>query len=97
MQRLFALVELLDEFLDAVLVIKLSGSAVVWRSSVKTISKPEFKNASSRNRWEMMSALNSIVSRKISGSGLNVISVPVFFALPMTSSFFVVLPRSNSM
>ncbi len=34
-----------------------------------------------------MSALNSTVSRKISGSGLNVMSVPVFLALPMTCKF----------
>ena len=52
---------------------------------MKIISKPEFKNASSRNRWLMRSALNSIVSRKISVSGMNVINVPVPFALPMTS------------
>ena len=34
-----------------------------------------------------MVALNSIVSRKISVSGLNVMSVPVFLALPMTCKF----------
>ena len=36
----------------------------------------------------MMSALNSVVSRKISASGMKVMSVPVFFDLPMTSSRF---------
>ena len=36
----------------------------------------------------MMSVLNSVVSRKISASGLNVMSVPVPLALPITSSFF---------
>ena len=45
----------------------------------------------------MRSALNSIVSRKISVSGMNVMSVPVPLVLPITSSFFIVLPRSNSM
>ena len=45
----------------------------------------------------MSSFLNSVVSWKISASGLKVISVPVDLLLPMTSSFLVVLPRSNSM
>jgi hypothetical protein len=43
MQRLLVLVELLDELLDPVLVIKPFGFGSVWRSSVKMISKPEFK------------------------------------------------------
>ena len=34
-----------------------------------------------------MFALNSVVSRKISVSGLNVISVPVLLVLPMTCKF----------
>jgi hypothetical protein len=45
----------------------------------------------------MRSAWNSVVSRKISASGLKVIRVPVPRALPMTSSFFTVLPRSKAM
>ena len=44
----------------------------------------------------MVSALKTVVSRKISASGLKVMSVPVPLALPMTSSFLMVLPRSNS-
>ena len=45
----------------------------------------------------MRSNWKTVVSRKISGSGLKVMSVPVPFALPMTSSFLVVLPRSKVM
>jgi len=40
---------------------------------------------------------NTVVSRKISASGLKVMRVPVPRALPMTSSFLTVLPRSNFM
>jgi hypothetical protein len=64
------------------------------------ISKPGFKNASSRNRVPSRSNLNSIVKVKIVGSGKKVISVPVFFLFltsPMTPSFSVVFPRSKAM
>jgi hypothetical protein len=38
-----------------------------------------------------------VVIVKIVASGLKVISVPVLLLFPMTDSFCVVLPRSNSM
>ena len=54
--------------------------------------------ARSFSRVMMRSALNSIVSRKISVSGMKVISVPVCFfdcTSAMTCSFCFVVPRSN--
>jgi len=63
---------------------------VAGRSSMKLMRRPELRKASSRRRWEMRSATKTVVSRKISASGLKLMSVPVPVALPMTSSFLVV-------
>ena len=54
------------------------------------------RNASSRSRVARV-AWSNRVSMKIDVSGLNQTVVPVPFALPMTSSFFFVSPRSNAM
>ena len=53
------------------------------RSSVISISKPAFKNASSFNRFAMVSYLISVVS-KISESGKNVIVVPLVSVVPIS-------------
>ncbi len=48
------------------------------RSSIRWISSPAFRNASSRSRSVRCSRLNSVVSVKISGSGQKRIVVPCF-------------------
>ncbi len=57
--------------------LKVSLCAGSSRSSVRVISAPLFRNASSRIRSARVSRLNSRVSTKISGSGQNVTVVPV--------------------
>ena len=87
MNDLLVLAELLNEFLDAVLVEKRFLLRWSTRSSVRVISSPGFRNASSRKRLARRSNLNSVVIVKIVGSGRKVISVPVFFLFltsPMT-------------
>ena len=97
----FVLTELVDELLDAVLVeIRFCARTASPRSSVRLISKPGLRNASSRSRPESRSNLNSVVIVKIVGSGKKVMSVPVIFSLgssPMTVNACVVTPRSNAM
>ncbi len=62
------------------------------RSSASSILIPGFRNASSRRRFARISYWNSRVVRKISGSGLKVIFVPVFRVSPITIIFWVVFP-----
>lgn len=69
-QRGLALVDLLNEFLDAVFVEIAFGLGSAGRSSVKMISRPELRKASSRRRWPMRPATKTVVSLKISESGL---------------------------
>ena len=100
MSDLLVLAELLDEFLDAVLVEETSPSCRSPRSSVSMISRPGFRNASSRKRVARRSNLNSVVIVKIVGSGMKRderAGVFLFLTSPMTSSFCVVLPRSKAM
>jgi len=61
-------------------------------SSMSSILMPGLRKASSRRRFARISYWNSRVVRKISGSGLKVILVPVLRVSPMTIIFCVVLP-----
>ncbi|OPZ46630.1 MAG: hypothetical protein BWY92_01875 [Firmicutes bacterium ADurb.BinA052] len=65
------------------------------RSSLSTIFVPALRNANSLNLKESVSKLKSSVS-KISGSGRNLIVVPVVSAGPFTSSGATVAPRLNA-
>ena len=76
--------------------LNLNSSEWFVRSSLSEIVIPGLRNASSRRRLERISYLNSRVSVKISGSGKNVIFVPVDFVLPITVIGVIVLPRENS-
>ena len=67
------------------------------RSSLREISMPGLRKANSRRRLARMSNLNSVVMVKMVASGLKVMRVPVCLDLPMTWSFWVVMPRSNPM
>ena len=63
------------------------------RSSSIVIETPAFRNASSRSRCDSVSKLNSVISKTVV-SGLNVIFVPRFSVVPVTSSAAEGVPRS---
>jgi len=64
--------------------LKKNESLLSDRSSASSMRMPGLRKASSRSRLERISYWNSRVVRKISGSGLKVILVPVFFVSPTT-------------
>ena len=70
-------------------------SARLERWSFISTVIPGTKNANSRMRRTKVSYLNSWVATKISGSGWNVIFVPVRLVFPMTLICWVTSPREN--
>ncbi len=105
MDRLLRLVEELDELANAALVLEhlvARRDHVVEvrrrplaRSSVRVMTKPAFRNESSRRRLARMSNWNSVFV-KISWSGLKVVFVPVLSESPMTASGATGTPRRYS-
>ncbi len=71
-------------------------SDLLMRSSIKSISMPGFKKASSLSLFASSSNLNYRVVMKISGSGEKAIRVPVRFVSPIIFIFEVVMPLENS-
>ena len=74
---------------------KLKSCDLSARSSRIEIVRPRFRYESSLSRWVRISNENS-VPLKTSGSGLNVIFVPVFFDSPIASRTVAGSPRRYS-